>query len=99
MAACFTVSTVLASQAQVGTTAEAVSRFSGVMVPGARVETSGRVESRASTTDTGRIRFSANFVCTVESLAYLRIEPAVLWVFPDYSVDNAVFSNTRWNVE
>ena len=29
---------------------------------------------------------------------YLRIEPEIIWVVPDWAVDNEVFSNTTWNI-
>lgn len=29
---------------------------------------------------------------------YLEIEPEIIWVYPDWAVDNNVFSNTNWNV-
>lgn len=29
---------------------------------------------------------------------YLEIEPEVIWVFPDWAVDNDVFSNVTWHV-
>ena len=29
---------------------------------------------------------------------YLEIEPTLIWVYPDWAVDNEVFSNTNWNV-
>ena len=37
-------------------------------------------------------------VHTVED-PYLEIEPEVLWVYPDWAVDNDVYSNTRWKVK
>ena len=30
---------------------------------------------------------------------YLEIEPEIIWVYPDWAVDNNVYSNTRWNVD
>ena len=32
------------------------------------------------------------------SKKYLEIEPEVIWVFPDWAVDNDVFSNVTWHV-
>lgn len=29
---------------------------------------------------------------------YLEIEPEIIWVVPDWAVDNEVFSNTTWNI-
>ena len=29
---------------------------------------------------------------------YLRIEPEIIWVVPDWAVDNNVYSNTTWNI-
>ena len=33
-----------------------------------------------------------------QSAPYLRIEPEVIWVVPDYGVDNDVFSNVTWTI-
>lgn len=30
---------------------------------------------------------------------YLEIEPEVIWVYPDWSAYNDVYSNTTWNVQ
>lgn len=30
---------------------------------------------------------------------YLEIEPETIWVYPDWAVDNDVYSNTKWNVK
>lgn len=30
---------------------------------------------------------------------YLEIEPELIWVYPDFVVDNRVFSNTDWYIE
>ena len=30
---------------------------------------------------------------------YLEIEPELIWVYPDWGVDNNVYSNTIWNVD
>ena len=30
---------------------------------------------------------------------YLEISPTIIWVVPDWAVDNDVFSNTYWNVK
>lgn len=30
---------------------------------------------------------------------YLEIEPKVIWVYPDWSAYNDVYSNTHWNVD
>ena len=30
---------------------------------------------------------------------YLEIEPTMIWVYPDFEVDNNVYSNTLWNVD
>lgn len=37
-------------------------------------------------------------VHTVED-PYLEIDPEVIWVYPDWAVDNDVYSNTKWNVK
>jgi len=37
-------------------------------------------------------------VHTVEN-PYLEIEPETIWVYPDWAVDNDVYSNTQWNVK
>lgn len=33
-----------------------------------------------------------------EEQPYLEIEPEIIWVVPDWAVDNEVFSNTTWNI-
>lgn len=33
-----------------------------------------------------------------EVAPYLEIEPEIIWVVPDWAVDNEVFSNTTWNI-
>lgn len=30
---------------------------------------------------------------------YLEIEPELIWVYPDWSVENRVYSNTNWIIE
>lgn len=30
---------------------------------------------------------------------YLEIEPELIWVYPDWSAYNDVYSNTTWNVQ
>ena len=30
---------------------------------------------------------------------YLEIEPEIIWVYPDWSAQNDVYSNTTWNVQ
>lgn len=30
---------------------------------------------------------------------YLEIEPELIWVYPDWSAHNDVYSNTTWNVQ
>ena len=35
---------------------------------------------------------------TVED-PYLEIEPEIIWVYPDWAVDNEVYSNTKWKVK
>ena len=30
---------------------------------------------------------------------YLEIEPTLIWVNPDWAVDNNVYSNTTWNID
>ena len=30
---------------------------------------------------------------------YLEINPTILWVYPDWSASNDVYSNTHWNVD
>ena len=37
-----------------------------------------------------------NFCGQIIPTAYLEIEPEVLWVYPDFSVENYVYSNTNW---
>ena len=37
-----------------------------------------------------------NFCGQIIPTPYLEIEPEVLWVYPDFSVENYVYSNTNW---
>ena len=30
---------------------------------------------------------------------YLEIEPELIWIYPDWSVENRVYSNTNWIIE
>ena len=30
---------------------------------------------------------------------YLEIKPTVIWVYPDWAVDNEVYSNTHWRID
>ena len=33
-----------------------------------------------------------------ETQYYLEIEPEMIWVYPDFEVDNKVYSNTDWTI-
>ena len=46
------------------------------------------------------ISLVAYAVCTVgkKTQFYLEIEPELIWVYPDFEVDNNVFSNTDWYI-
>ena len=47
----------------------------------------------------GQMSCSLNLVCsTGVVIHYLEIEPTMIWVYPDFEVDNNVYSNTLWNV-
>jgi len=37
-------------------------------------------------------------VCDIQNIPYLEIEPEFIWVYPDFEVDNDVYSNLTWNV-
>lgn len=42
---------------------------------------------------------ATSIVCEVspeEAVFYLEIEPEMIWVYPDFEVDNRVLSNTDW---
>lgn len=39
-----------------------------------------------------------NFCGQIIPTPYLEIEPEVLWVYPDFEVENYVYSNTEWHI-
>ena len=46
------------------------------------------------------IRARLSMVCTPSIREpYLEIEPEIIWVYPDWSAYNDVYSNTTWNVQ
>ena len=50
-------------------------------------------------TAVGGVAARVSHVCTPNIRhPYLRIEPEVIWVVPDWAVDNSVFSNVTWNI-
>lgn len=47
----------------------------------------------------GGIIARVSHVCTPSIREpYLEISPEIIWVVPDWAVDNDVFSNTFWNI-
>ena len=47
----------------------------------------------------GQMSCSLNLVCsTGVVIHYLEIEPTMIWVYPDFDVNNNVYSDTFWNV-
>ena len=48
----------------------------------------------------GGIQSRMGLVCKPNIMRpYLEIEPEIIWVYPDWAVDNNVYSNTHWNVD
>lgn len=41
---------------------------------------------------------AAAVVCELGERPYLEIDPTYLWILPDLSASNDVYSNTHWNV-
>lgn len=39
-----------------------------------------------------------NFCGQIIPTPYLEIEPEILWVYPDFEVENYVYSNTNWYI-
>ena len=39
-----------------------------------------------------------NFCGQIIPTPYLEIEPEIIWVYPDWAVENQVFSNTDWYI-
>ena len=39
-----------------------------------------------------------NYCGQILPTPYLEIEPEIIWVYPDWAVDNQVFSNTDWYI-
>lgn len=53
-----------------------------------------------ATLNRNAIRARLSMVCTPSiRTPYLEIEPELIWVYPDWAVDNNVYSNTHWNVD
>lgn len=47
----------------------------------------------------GGISVRVSHVCTPNiRTPYLEIEPEIIWVYPEWAVDNDVFSNTTWHI-
>ncbi len=50
--------------------------------------------------DRDAIRARLSLVCTPSiRTPYLEISPEIIWVYPDWSAYNDVFSNTYWNIK
>lgn len=48
----------------------------------------------------GGIQSRMGLVCKPNIMRpYLEIAPEIIWVYPDWAVDNNVYSNTHWNVD
>lgn len=53
-----------------------------------------------ATLDRDAIRARLSLVCTPSiRTPYLEISPEIIWVYPDWSAYNDVFSNTYWNIK
>lgn len=54
----------------------------------------------SSLTKVGGISCRMGLICRPNiAKPYLEIEPKVIWVYPDWSAYNDVYSNTHWNVD
>ena len=48
----------------------------------------------------GGVKCRFSLICTTNIIApYLEINPEIIWVYPDWSAHNEVYSNTHWNVD
>ena len=53
-----------------------------------------------ATLDRDAIQARLSLVCTPSiRTPYLEISPEIIWVYPDWSAYNDVFSNTYWNIK
>lgn len=84
-----------ASAERVGGISCSANRFGGVDATAERV---GGMD--ASMERVGGITCRFSLICSTGVVPpYLEISPEVIWVFTDWSAQNEVLSNTRWNVD
>lgn len=73
-------------------------RFTRVGGMTAEAERIGGISCTATRVGGMNVRFA--LVCKPGiRLPYLEINPTILWVYPDWSAQNDVYSNTHWNVD
>lgn len=69
-------------------------RVGGISATATRI---GGMTAKAKKMGGMTCRFS--LICTTGLVPpYLEINPEIIWVYPDWSAQNEVLSNTRWNV-
>lgn len=70
-------------------------RFGGVSAIAERV---GGIDASMERVGGMTCRFA--LICDTGLVApYLEINPEIIWVYPDWSAYNDVYSNTHWNVD
>ena len=84
-----------ASAERVGGISCSASRIGSVSATATRI---GGIDASMERVGGMTCRFS--LICTTGVVPpYLEINPEVIWVYPDWSAYNDVYSNTRWNVD
>lgn len=86
--------------AVVTTAAKVADQVTGVTCtrPSLRVEYEA-AEGIGATALAGHIGVLVSHVCTPSIRnPYLEIQPELIWVYPDWAVDNDVLSNTTWHI-
>lgn len=86
---------ITADAERVGGISCVATRFGGMSATASRI---GGIEASIERVGGMSCRFS--LICTTGVVPpYLEINPEVIWVYPDWSAYNDVYSNTRWNVD
>lgn len=80
---------------RVGGISCSATRFGGMSATAERV-----CGMNASMERKGGISCRFSLICSTGVIPpYLEINPKVIWVFTDWSAQNDVYSNTRWNID
>lgn len=86
---------ITANAELVGRISCSASRIGGISTTASRI---GGVDTSMERVGGMTCRFS--LICTTGVVPlYLEINPEIIWVYPDWSAYNDVYSNTHWNVD